>query len=76
MGSVSLATAFGMGMAVTFVMAIASPLTALANQFILIPFDISYLQTVVFILIIACLVQFVEMFLQKISPVLYNALGI
>ena len=74
--SKKISTAFGMGAAVTFVMAIASPLTALANQFILIPFDISYLQTVVFILIIACLVQFVEMFLQKMSPALYNALGI
>jgi len=69
-------TALGMGMAVTFVMAIASMMTYLANQYILIPLGAEYLQTITFILIIACLVQFVEMFLQKMSPALYNALGI
>ncbi len=74
--SKKISTAFGMGAAVTFVMAIASPLTGLANQFILIPLGAEYLQTVAFILIIACLVQFVEMFLQKTSPTLYKALGI
>ena len=69
-------TALGMGMAVTFVMALASMLTYLANTYILVPLDAQYLQTITFILIIACLVQFVEMFLQKMSPSLYNALGI
>ena len=69
-------TALGMGMAVTFVMALASMLTYLANTYILVPLDAQYLQTITFILIIACLVQFVEMFLQKMSPALYNALGI
>lgn len=69
-------TAFGMGMAVTFVMALASVFTWLANKFLLIPFDLSYLQTILFILIIAGLVQFVEMFIKKSMPSLYNALGI
>lgn len=69
-------TAFGMGMAVTFVMAIASVFTWLANKFLLIPFNLGYLQTILFILIIAGLVQFVEMFIKKSMPSLYNALGI
>lgn len=69
-------TAFGMGMAVTFVMALASVFTWLANKFLLIPFDLVYLQTILFILIIAGLVQFVEMFIKKSMPSLYNALGI
>ena len=69
-------TAFGMGMAVTFVMALASVFTWLANKFILIPFNLGYLQTILFILIIAGLVQFVEMFIKKSMPSLYNALGI
>ncbi len=69
-------TAFGMGMAVTFVMAIASVFTWLANKFLLVPFDLGYLQTILFILIIAGLVQFVEMFIKKSMPSLYNALGI
>ena len=69
-------TALGMGMAVTFVMAIASMLTYLANHFILEIFNITYLRTVVFILIIASIVQIVEMFLQKALPALYSALGI
>lgn len=69
-------TAFGMGMAVTFVMALASVFTWLANKFLLIPFDLVYLQTILFILIIAGLVQFVEMFINKSMPSLYNALGI
>ena len=69
-------TALGMGMAVTFVMTIASMLTYLANHFILELFDITYLRTVVFILIIASIVQIVEMFLQKALPALYSALGI
>lgn len=69
-------TAFGMGMAVTFVMALASVFTWLANKFLLIPFNLGYLQTILFILIIAGLVQFVEMFIKKSMPSLYNALGI
>ena len=69
-------TALGMGMAVTFVMTIASMLTYLANHFILEIFNITYLRTVVFILIIASIVQIVEMFLQKALPALYSALGI
>ncbi len=69
-------TAFGMGMAVTFVMALASVFTWLANKFLLTPFDLGYLQTILFILIIAGLVQFVEMFIKKSMPSLYNALGI
>ena len=69
-------TALGMGMAVTFVMALASAFTWIVNKFLLIPFDLVYLQTIVFILIIAGLVQFVEMFMKKSMPSLYSALGI
>ena len=69
-------TAIGMGMAVTFVMAIASMFTWCANEFLLIPFGLEYLQTIVFILIIAALVQFVEMFIKKTIPALYSSLGI
>jgi len=69
-------TAFGMGMAVTFVMAIASACTWCANHFLLEKYNLEYLQTIVFILIIAGLVQFVEMFIKKSMPALYNALGI
>ncbi len=69
-------TALGMGMAVTFVMAVASAITYLANTYFLVPFKIEFLQTILFILIIAGLVQFVEMFVKKTMPALYNALGI
>lgn len=69
-------TAIGMGMAVTFVMALASAITWLANQLLLKPFNVEYLQTILFILIIAGLVQFVEMFVKKSMPSLYSALGI
>ena len=69
-------TAIGMGMAVTFVMAIASMFTWCANEFLLIPYELEYLQTIVFILIIAALVQLVEMFIKKTMPALYNSLGI
>ncbi len=69
-------TAIGMGMAVTFVMAIASMFTWCANEFLLIPFGLEYLQTIVFILIIAALVQLVEMFIKKTIPALYSSLGI
>ena len=69
-------TALGRGRAVTFVMAVASAITNLANTYLLVPYGLEYLQTILFILIIAGLVQFVEMFVQKSMPALYNALGI
>ena len=69
-------TAVGMGIAVTFVMGLASAITWLVNTFILIPLDLGYMQTVAFILVIASLVQFIEMFLQKSMPSLYTALGV
>ncbi len=69
-------TALGMGMAVTFVMAIASAFTWLSNEFLLKPLNLEYLQTIMFILIIAGLVQLVELFIKKTMPPLYNALGI
>ena len=70
------ATAVGMGMAVTFVMTLAGLITWLIQTYLLVPFHIEYLQTIVFIFVIAALVQFVEMALQKFSPSLYTALGI
>ena len=69
-------TALGMGLAVMFVMTVASAVTYLVNKYILLTFDLGYMQTVAFILIIASLVQFVEMFLMKSMPSLYQALGI
>ena len=69
-------TATGMGMAVIFVMTVASVVTWFIQYFILIPFGIEYLQTIAFILVIASLVQLVEMVIQKTSPVLYQSLGI
>ena len=69
-------TAAGMGGAVVFVITIASFVTGLIYKFILSPLHFEYLQTIVFILIIAALVQFVEMFLKKAMPPLYNALGV
>lgn len=69
-------TAIGMGAAVIFVITIASLVTALIYRYILTPLDLSYLQTIVFILIIAALVQFVEMFLKKSVPALYESLGV
>lgn len=69
-------TAAGMGLAVTFVMGLASLFTYLVNTFLLIPLKLEYLQTIAFILVIASLVQFVEMFLKKSSPTLYKSLGI
>ncbi len=69
-------TAFGMGMAVIFVMTIASAATFLVNKFLLVPLSLEYMQTLAFILVIAALVQFVEMFLEKAVPSLYQALGI
>ena len=69
-------TAAGMGGAVIFVITIATFVTQLIYNFILYPLNLSYLQTIVFILVIAALVQFVEMFLKKVMPSLYNALGV
>ena len=69
-------TASGMGFAVVFVMICASALTWLVQEYLLIPFGIEYMQTIAFILVIAVLVQFVEMFLQKSVPSLYNSLGV
>ena len=69
-------TAIGMGFAVTFVMGLASAVCFLVNNYILIPLGLGYMQTVAFILVIASLVQFIEMFLQKAIPSLYTALGV
>jgi electron transport complex protein RnfA len=69
-------TAMGMSFALTFVMAAASGVVWLFQRFILVPLHLEYLQTIAFILVIAALVQFVEMVVQKLSPTLYQALGI
>lgn len=69
-------TATGMGVAVIFVITLASAVAGAIYQFILVPLDITYLQTIVFILVIAALVQFVEMFLKKFIPGLYQSLGV
>ena len=69
-------TALGMGMAVIFVMAIASAASWAVQYFILEPLGLGYMQTIAFILVIATLVQFVEMFMKKAMPSLYSALGI
>lgn len=69
-------TAVGMGMAVIFVMALASAVSWAVWYFILLPLDLEYMQTIAFILVIATLVQFVEMFMKKSMPALYQALGI
>ena len=74
--SKKVSTAAGMGIAVTFVMAMASALTYVVNTYLLLPFGLGYMQTLAFILLIAALVQLVEMFLQKSVPALYQALGI
>ncbi|MGL4568951.1 MAG: electron transport complex protein RnfA, partial [Fusobacteriaceae bacterium] len=69
-------SSIGMGMAVTFVITLASGVTWVIYHYILTPFNLQYLQTIAFILIIASLVQFVEMAIQKTSPGLYKALGV
>ena len=69
-------TAAGMGAAVIFVITLASFVTSMIDKLLLIPLGMTYLQTIVFILVIACLVQFVEMFLKKSMPSLYQALGV
>jgi len=68
--------ALGMGMAVIFVMSMASTITWMIHNYLLIPFDLVYLQTIAFILTIATLVQFVEMVIQKMAPSLYKSLGV
>ena len=74
--SKKLDTAMGMGAAVIFVITLASAITIIVYDFIMVPLGVEYLQTIVFILVIAALVQFVEMFLKKSMPSLYNALGV
>ena len=69
-------TSASLGAAVTFVIGIASAVAYVLYHLVLVPFDLTYLQTIVFILVIAALVQLVEMFLKKTSPALYQALGI
>ncbi len=69
-------TAIGMAMAVVFVLVMAGMITWIVNYFLLVKFDLVYLQTIAFILVIASLVQFVEMFLKKSIPALYAGLGI
>ena len=74
--SKKLSSAIGMGMAVIFVMTVASMFSWIIYNYILVPYNVTYLYTIVFILVIASLVQLVEMILQKFSPALYEALGI
>ena len=69
-------TAVGMSMAVAFVLTLAGAITYIVQNFVLIPMGITYLQTIVFILVIASLVQFVEIVMKKVAPALYKALGI
>jgi len=69
-------TSLGMGMAVTFVMTLASLISYIVYDYILVPLNIEFLSTIAFILVIASLVQFVEMVIQKTSPSLYQALGV
>ena len=74
--SKQVSTALGMGVAVTFVMGVASLVTYLVQYYILVPLELTYLQTIAFILVIAVLVQLVEMVINKTSPSLYQALGV
>ena len=69
-------TATGMGLAVIFVMTLAGMITWLVYRYLLVPLSLEYLRTIAFILVIATLVQFVEMVIQKAAPPLYEALGI
>ncbi|MGV8096438.1 MAG: electron transport complex subunit RsxA [Mangrovibacterium sp.] len=71
-----ISTALGMAGAVTFVMVLSTIVTYLVQEYILVPFNIGYLQTISFILVIAALVQLVEIILKKVSPALYQALGV
>jgi electron transport complex protein RnfA len=74
--SKKLDSAFGMGLAVIFVMTLASFISFIFYKYVLIPFDITYLRTISFIIIIASIVQLVEMIIEKASPALYHSLGI
>ena len=74
--SKKISSAVGMGMAVTFVMVIATAVTYLLQTYVLEPFEVTYLQTIVFILVIAALVQVLEIVMKKTMPVLYQALGV
>ena len=74
--SKKLDSALGMGFAVTFVLTIASALTYVVYEYMLLPLGLDYLRTIAFILVIASLVQLVEMFIKKFSPTLYKALGV
>ncbi|MBE6306548.1 MAG: electron transport complex subunit RsxA [Bacteroidaceae bacterium] len=69
-------SAIGMGAAVTFVMLISTIVTYLLQEYLLTPFNLGYMQTIVFILVIAALVQMLEIILKKVSPTLYQALGV
>ena len=69
-------TALGMGMAVAFVLTISTTVTFLVQKYVLDPLSLQYLQTITFVLVIAALVQMVEIVLKKVSPVLYQSLGI
>ena len=71
-----LSTAFGMSMAVLFVMLVASVITYVVQNYLLVPYNVEYLQTIAFILVIASTVQLTEMVIQKLSPSLYQGLGI
>ena len=74
--STKLETAIGMGLATTFVLTLSSVTSYVVNQYLLIPLDIEFLRTIVFILVIAVVVQFTEMFVRKTSPLLHQILGI
>ncbi|MGD8639546.1 MAG: electron transport complex subunit RsxA [Gammaproteobacteria bacterium] len=74
--SKKLETAIGMGLATTFVLTLSAVCSYIANRYFLEPLELEFLKTVTFILLIAVIVQFTEMFVQKTSPVLYNVLGI
>ncbi|MEA2014808.1 MAG: RnfABCDGE type electron transport complex subunit A [Thermodesulfobacteriota bacterium] len=74
--SKKISTALGMGLGVTFVMTLATPLTYLLYTMVLVPFKIEFMLTVVFILVIAALVQMLELVIKKVSKSLYSALGI
>lgn len=74
--SKKLDTAMGMSLAVIFVMGISSAITYPINRFLLVPYGLEYLQTIVFILVIAALVQSIETMIKKLLPPLYNALGV
>jgi electron transport complex protein RnfA len=74
--SKKLDTAIGMSLAVIFVLALAAAITWAVNRYILVPYELEYIRTLAFILVIAALVQFVELFLKKSIPALYKALGI